>query len=138
MIFQDHKLIPTKTVAENIAYALEICKYPRSLINIRTLQLLAQVGMESKAHVSIEHLSGGELQRVAIARALIHEPRVILADEPTASLDHDNTQMIIDILSRLHKTGTTIIFATHDHALYSLIPHARVIDVGKWGSRGLR
>ena len=132
MIFQDHKLIPTKTVAENIAYAMEICGYARSLIEVRTIQLLAQVGMTKHAHTFVEKLSGGEAQRVAIARALIHDPHVILADEPTASLDSKNTKMIIDILLRLHKTGTTIIFATHDHSLYSLVPEGRIIDVGIW------
>jgi cell division transport system ATP-binding protein len=132
MIFQDHKLIPTKTVAENIQYALEICGYSRNIIEIRTIQLLAQVGMESRAHTFVEKLSGGEAQRIAIARALIHEPVLILADEPTASLDQKNTKLIINILQKLHTTGTTIVFATHDHTLYPLVPDARIIDVEQW------
>lgn len=132
MIFQDHKLIPTKTVSENIAYALEICGCSRSLIEVRTIQLLAQVGMTSRAHAFVHQLSGGEAQRVAIARALIHDPEVILADEPTASLDHKNTDMILDIMKKLHKAGTTIIFATHDHDLHNCVPNARIIDVSGW------
>lgn len=132
MIFQDHKLMPTKTVMENIAYALEICGYSRKSIHDRTLQLLAQVGMLEKAHAFVDKISGWEAQRVAIARALIHEPDVILADEPTASLDHANTHMILEILEALNKRWTTIIFATHDHSLYPLVSDARIIDVEQW------
>lgn len=88
--------------------------------------------MAAQANVFVDKISGGEAQRVAIARALIHEPTVILADEPTASLDQKNTQMIIDLLKTLHKQGTTIIFATHDHSVYALVPEARVIDLNQW------
>ncbi len=102
MIFQDHKLIPTKTVAENIAYAMEICGYSSSTIKTRTHQVLSEVGMLHKSDVYPGHLSGGEAQRVAIARALIHEPDVILADEPTASLDEQNSKSIIELLQKIH------------------------------------
>lgn len=132
MIFQDHKLMPTKTVAENLAYALEICGYSRTSIQTRTRELLNQVGMMNKADIFPEKLSGGEAQRVAIARALIHEPSVILADEPTASLDKKNTDMVIELLRTIQKQWTTIIFATHDHDIYNLVPDAWVIDIAQW------
>ena len=132
MIFQDHKLIPTKTVAENIAYAMEICGYSRSTIQTRTHQVLSEVSMLQKSDVYPDHLSGGEAQRVAIARALIHEPDVILADEPTASLDEQNSQSIIERRKKIHTFGVTIVFATHDRTLFSLVPQARIIDVSEW------
>ena len=132
MIFQDHKLISTKTVAENIAYAMEICGYSHTSIQARVHQVLSEVSMLHKSDAYPEHLSWGEAQRVAIARALIHEPDVILADEPTASLDAENSQSILDLLKKIHGFGITIVFATHDRTLFSLIPNARVIDVSRW------
>jgi cell division transport system ATP-binding protein len=128
MIFQDYKLISYKTVSENIAYAMEICGYAHETIEPRTNELLDLVGMIHKKNAFPPKLSGGESQRVAIARALIHEPTMILADEPTGSLDHKNVNIIMDLLSTIHKQGTTIVFATHDQKLLSTID-ARVIDV---------
>lgn len=128
MIFQDYKLISYKTVSENIAYAMEICGYAHETIEPRTNELLDLVGMIHKKNAFPPKLSGGESQRVAIARALIHEPTMILADEPTGSLDHKNVHIIMDLLSTIHKQGTTIVFATHDQKLLSTVD-ARVIDV---------
>lgn len=132
MIFQDHKLMPMKTVSENIGYALQICGYTHGSIVARTRELLNQVNMLAKADVYVDQLSGGEAQRVAIARALIHEPHVIFADEPTASLDKRNTKIVLDLLQKINKNGTTIVFATHDHELYTFVPEARVVDVEQW------
>lgn len=136
MIFQDHKLIPTKTVAENIAYAMEICGYSPSSIHTRVHQVLAEVSMLHKADSYPEHLSGGEAQRVAIARALIHEPDIILADEPTASLDFDNAKSIIELLKKIHAFGVTIVFATHDQALMSSYSQYKKIDISPWSHIG--
>lgn len=132
MIFQDHKLIPTKTVAENIAYAMEICGYSMASIHERTHQVLSAVSMLHKSHDYPEHLSGGEAQRVAIARALIHEPDVILADEPTASLDAENTTSIIELLTKIQTYWVTIVFATHDRTLFAAHPEYRVIDLAQF------
>jgi cell division transport system ATP-binding protein len=129
MIFQDYKLIPSKTVGENISYALEICRYGKNTITRRTRELLTEVGMFHKKDEYPEHLSGGESQRVAIARALIHEPDTIFADEPTGNLDQKNVIMILDFLKKIHATGTTIVFATHDRDLFDLVPGSRVIDI---------
>ena len=85
--------------------------------------------MYDKRDTYPEHLSGGECQRVAIARALIHEPHTLLADEPTGNLDKKNTEMIISLLSKMHTSGTTIIFATHDRNLIHEVPRAREIDI---------
>ena len=129
MIFQDYKLIPSKTVAENISYALEICHYGKSTIIRRTRELLTEVGMYDKKNAYPEHLSGGECQRVAIARALIHEPDTLLADEPTGNLDQKNVDIVLDFMKKIHAAGTTIVFATHDRDLIHLIPGAREIDI---------
>jgi cell division transport system ATP-binding protein len=122
MIFQDYKLIPSKTVFENIAYALEICRYGKNTVTRRTKELLDEVDMLRKKDEYPEHLSGGECQRVAIARALIHEPHTLLADEPTGNLDQKNVVMVMDFLKKMHAVGTTIVFATHDRDLISLVP----------------
>jgi cell division transport system ATP-binding protein len=129
MIFQDPTLIDYKTVIENISYAMEICNYAQETIGPRALELLDRVDILRKKDVLPKSLSGGEAQRVAIARALIHEPKFILADEPTAHLDKKNTHSIIDILKDINARGTTIVFATHDHDLIPLVPHARVYSI---------
>lgn len=133
MIFQDYKLIEYKTVTENIAYAMEMCSYGKSAIKQRVPELLAYVGLEDKKDTFPKHLSGGEAQRVAIARALIHNPQMILADEPTGNLDHKNVMNIIDLLKTIHAKGTTVIFATHDLELLNLVPGAKVLDIRKLG-----
>lgn len=129
MIFQDYKLIPSKTVAENISYALEICRYGKNTITRRTRELLTEVGMYDKRDIYPEHLSGGECQRVAIARALIHEPQTLLADEPTGNLDQKNVDTILDLMRKIHAAGTTVVFATHDRDLVHSVPGAREIDI---------
>jgi cell division transport system ATP-binding protein len=104
--------------------------------------LLVQVGLEEKRHTHRPgKLSGGQQQRVAIARALANNPSVILADEPTGNLD---PQLAIDMLTlfeEIHETGTTVLFATHDHSLLQSAPHRLVvIDDGRLieASHGLR
>lgn len=133
MIFQDYKLIEYKTVAENIAYAMEMCSYGKSIIKKRVPELLEYVGLTDKKDTFPKHLSGGEAQRVAIARALIHNPQMILADEPTGNLDHKNVMNIIDLLKNINAQGTTVIFATHDLELLRHVPKAKVLDIRKLG-----
>jgi cell division transport system ATP-binding protein len=133
MIFQDYKLIEYKTVTENIAYAMEMCSYGKSAIKQRVPELLAYVGLEDKKDTFPKHLSGGEAQRVAIARALIHNPKMILADEPTGNLDHKNVMNIIELLKTINAQGTTVIFATHDLELLRHVPGAKVLDIRKLG-----
>ncbi len=132
MIFQDHKLIPYKTVYENIAFALEICGYSALTIRTRTLELLRMVNMDHKRDHFPDHLSGGEAQRVAIARAMIHEPSLILADEPTRNLDVKNTNTILSLLTDLNKHGTTIVFATHDISIFSRVPKAKIVQLSQF------
>lgn len=119
IIFQDYKLIPTKTVFDNIAIVLEAMGRKRRLIQKKVKSVLRTVGMEEKLNALPPSLSGGEQQRIAVARAVVGDPKIILADEPTGSLDADSADIIIELLKRFHTRGTTIIIATHDKELIS-------------------
>ncbi len=121
VVFQDLKLLPKKTVFENIAFAMEVCGERSKRINEIVPQLLTVVGLEDKAHRYPSQLSGGEQQKVSIARALIHHPRIILADEPTGNLDSVNANEIIDLLLKINKLGTTIILVTHNREIVNVI-----------------
>jgi cell division transport system ATP-binding protein len=117
VVFQDFKLLPQKTVYENVAFALEVCEAPRQEINDRVPKILDLVGMLKRKDNLPNELSGGERQRVSIARALIHNPKILIADEPTGNLDPVNAWEIIDLLSRINERGTTLILATHNKAI---------------------
>lgn len=112
-IFQDYKLLPQKTVFENVAYALEVDGRPAKEIREEVSEIIDIVGLNGKDTKFPRELSGGEQQRVAIARALIHHPTVICADEPTGNLDPISTRDITDLLLEINSYGTTVIIATH-------------------------
>ncbi|MCX6795766.1 MAG: cell division ATP-binding protein FtsE [Candidatus Falkowbacteria bacterium] len=117
VIFQDFKLLPRKTLAENIAFALEVSGGTNSKIKRIVPSVLKIVGLEDKANRYPGEISGGEAQRVAIARALVHQPKILLADEPTGNLDTINADEIIDLLLRINRFGTTIILVTHNREI---------------------
>lgn len=117
VIFQDFKLIPTKTAFENVALVLEVAGVNNSLIRKKVNSVLRNAGMENKMNSYPESLSGGEQQRVAVARAIVGDPKIILADEPTGSLDSKSAGIIMDLLKGYHTKGATIIIATHDKEL---------------------
>lgn len=121
VIFQDFRLLPTKTASENVAYALEITGVPRRRIPSRVAQALELVRLTDKAKRFPGQLSGGEQQRVAIARALVNEPDLLLADEPTGNLDPDSTWDVMQILSLVQARGTTVIVATHNQQVVDLM-----------------
>ncbi|MEW6079038.1 MAG: cell division ATP-binding protein FtsE [Thermodesulfobacteriota bacterium] len=121
IIFQDYNLIPTKTVFDNIALVLEIQGDKRSLIEKKVNSVLRAVGLEKRANAYPPSLSGGEQQRITIARAIAGNPKIILADEPTGSLDQESAEDIIGLLEFLHSRGATVIIATHDKGLISRI-----------------
>jgi cell division transport system ATP-binding protein len=114
---QDYPLLPRKTVWENIAYGLQAIGYSQSAVRRRVAQVLAQVGMGTRAHAYPHQLSGGEAQRVAIARALANNPPLLLADEPTANLDPDTSWEIVQLLQQINLRGTTVIVATHNRTI---------------------
>jgi cell division transport system ATP-binding protein len=116
-VFQDFKLLPSKTVAENVAFALEVTGRPRSVVKTQVPQVLKLVGLSANADRYPLQLSGGEQQRVSIARAFVNRPLILLADEPTGNLDPATSVGIMRILDRINRTGTTVVMATHDHAI---------------------
>ena len=128
IVFQDYKLLPKRTAYENVAFAMEVCGYSDRQIEIRVPEVLAKVGLADARHHFPHMLSGGEKQRVAIARALIHEPRLIIADEPTGNLDPDTANGIVDLLHKLNIEGVTIIFATHNYNLLERV-RGRVVRI---------
>jgi cell division transport system ATP-binding protein len=113
-VFQDFRLLPNKTVVENIGFALQCTGHSRAVINGAVPEVLELVGLSGKEHRRPNELSGGEQQRVAIARAFVSRPRVLLADEPTGNLDPTTSVGIMRLLDRINRTGTTVIMATHD------------------------
>lgn len=121
IVFQDYKLLPKKTAYENVAFAMEVCGYSDKQIAQRVPEVLMKVGLAEARHHFPHMLSGGEKQRVAIARALIHEPRLIIADEPTGNLDPKTGEDIILLLQRLNVEGATVIVATHNHSLLNIV-----------------
>jgi cell division transport system ATP-binding protein len=132
VVFQDIRLLPGKTVWQNIAFALEVCgedaKIPRKIP-----ELLKLVGLEHRANAFPDTLSGGEKQRVAIARALVHNPKILIADEPTGNLDPKNSREIGNLFEKLNKEkDLTIFLSTHDIALVSeLAPRIIRIEKGQ-------
>jgi cell division transport system ATP-binding protein len=114
VVYQDYRLLPSRTVAENVAFALEVTGAPRRRIGPAVERVLGLVGLGDHADQLPPTLSGGEQQRVAIARALVHEPRLIIADEPTGNLDPLISWEIIQLLLRINELGVTVLMATHD------------------------
>ena len=114
IVFQDFKLLPRKTVRENIAFALEVTGTSRRKIGPAVDRVLAIVGLTRQAAQYPNQLSGGEQQRTAIARALVHDPRIVIADEPTGNLDPLISWEILQLLLRINELGVTVLMATHD------------------------
>ncbi len=119
IIFQDYKLIATRSVYENVALVLEAQGKTRSYVEKKIKNVLRIVGMEDRQAAFPPSLSGGEQQRVAVARAIAGDPQIILADEPTGSLDDDSAAVIFNLLDLFHRRGATVVVATHDKSLIS-------------------
>jgi putative ABC transport system ATP-binding protein len=117
-VYQFFNLIPTLDVAENVRLVLELNGVRGAAARERSLAALAGVGLAGRAHSAVDQLSGGEQQRVAIARALVHEPQLLLADEPTGNLDEESArEMLPALLSLTRARGATLVMVTHDEAL---------------------
>ena len=131
IVFQFFNLIPTLTVLENISLPLELRGEKRSSSEQKARLLLERVGLGGRGGAYPDKLSGGEQQRVAIARALIHEPMIVLADEPTGNLDEDTGKIVLDLLLELTKDlGKTLIMATHSPEVVPLADRVCKIHEG--------
>jgi cell division transport system ATP-binding protein len=116
-VFQDFKLLPAKTVLENVSFVPRVLGMAVTQQQRRTFQVLKWVGLQHRMNAYPMELSGGEQQRVAIARALVNEPTIILADEPTGNLDPDLSLEIMNLFREINARGTTVLVATHDREL---------------------
>jgi cell division transport system ATP-binding protein len=134
-VFQDYKLLPTRSIAENVAFPLEVRGFSSRDIRSRVNHLLHWVGLEHKARVLPERLSGGEQQRVAIARALAADPALLLADEPTGNLDPELAMGTMRLFDDAHARGVTVVIATHDIAMVERYSR-RVIHIQAGRTRG--
>jgi cell division transport system ATP-binding protein len=130
VVFQDFKLLPNRTVYDNVAYALQVTGHSRKEIRARVPDILRLTGLSTKLHNYPDQLSGGEQQRVSIARAFVNHPPLLLADEPTGNLDPDTSIDIMRLLYRINRTGTTVLVATHDHAMVDKM-RRRVLELSQ-------
>ena len=136
-IFQDFNLVPVLTAYENIEYPLIMVQgtsgeWPAAKRREQVMRLLKAVGMEAQAHKRPDQMSGGQKQRVAVARALVSNAKMVLADEPTANLDHATAHHVIDLMKQMRDDfGTTFIFSTHDPKIMAEAETTYTLDDGK-------
>jgi cell division transport system ATP-binding protein len=128
VVFQDFKLLPNRTVYDNVAYALQVTGGTRREIREKVPDILRLTGLATKLHNYPDQLSGGEQQRVSVARAFVNHPPLLLADEPTGNLDPETSIGIMQLLYRINRTGTTVIVATHDVEMVNKM-RRRVIEL---------
>ena len=129
-IHQDFKLLNSKTSFENVALSLQVVGKTEKEINNIVPNLLHLVGIGNKSDQFPGSMSGGEKQRLAIARALAHEPKILLADEPTGNLDETSTWVVVDLIKKINKWGTTVLLGTHEMDIVKSI-NRRVIHLEK-------
>lgn len=132
-IFQAHNLHRSLSAVQNVAMGLEVQQpLPRQERERQALVMLEHIGMADHGHKYPEELSGGQKQRVAIARALVHQPKLVLADEPTAALDKHTGREVVDLMSTLaHEHGTTIILVTHDNRILDVADRIMNMEDGR-------
>jgi cell division transport system ATP-binding protein len=118
IVFQDFKLLNDRNVFDNLKFVLKATGWKDTeLIKSKIHEVLEKVGLKSQYYKKTFELSGGEQQRIAIARALLNDPELILADEPTGNLDPRTSMEVMELLNEIHKSGKTILMATHDYQL---------------------
>ena len=143
IIFQDYRLLPDRTVYENVAFAMQVIEAPHRKIKRQVMNMLDLVGLRHRANAYPNELSGGEQQRIAIARAIVNDPVFVIADEPTGNLDPETSWDIMEIFKEINDTGTTIVMATHDKEVVDAmgkrviaIEHGRIVRDEKEGVYG--
>ena len=130
VVFQDFRLLKDRNVYENVAFAQRVVQVPNKEIRKNVPAILSIVGLPGKYKSLPNQLSGGEQQRVAVARALINKPEILLADEPTGNLDHNNSWEIMELLEEINKSGTTVVVVTHNREIVNTM-RKRVITMNK-------
>lgn len=131
-IFQSYNLLPVYTVYENVEFPLLLLNFTEQERKQKVMDALEWVGLTPKVKSKPNMLSGGECQRVAIARAMVKKPLIVLADEPTANLDAENSHHILNTMVKLNKElNTTFIFATHDEKVISYLRRKISLSDGK-------
>lgn len=130
VIFQDFKLLNSRSVFDNVAMTLEVLGWDSKDIGKKVFHMLKRLGIEHKKDSSPLRLSGGEQQRVALARALVNDPRILLADEPTGNLDEANKDQILQIFREANIRGTTVLIASHDRRVLSSV-QSKVVRLEK-------
>jgi len=131
-VFQSFNLIPVLTAFENVAFSLNLMGVDDEETRERTLNILREVGLEGMEDRRPSRLSGGQQQRVAIARALVKDPKIILADEPTANLDSNTGQEVLDLMKEMNERhGSTFVFSTHDGMVMDYAQRLVMLHDGK-------
>ena len=132
-VFQEFNLVPVLSAYENVEYPLLMVRnWPPEKRRAQVMKMLDAVGMADQAHKRPDQLSGGQKQRVAVARALVSEPQLVLADEPTANLDHDTAHKVIALMKRLRdEFGTTFVFSTHDPKIMEAAERMLMLEDGR-------
>ena len=131
-VFQAYNLIPVLTARENVSFIMELQGAPKKMIETRTNEILADVGLAGRMNSRPNQLSGGQQQRVAVARALASKPKFIIADEPTANLDTKSTENLLDMMEELNrKEKVTFLFSTHDQRVMNKARRVIVLEDGK-------
>jgi ABC-type lipoprotein export system ATPase subunit len=131
MVLQGYGLVTALTARENVAVALQARGVPRAEVRRRTAAALADVGLTEVAEHLVEELSGGQQQRVAVARALAVAPDVLLADEPTAELDAENRERVVDLLEAVARAGSVVVIASHDPDVVERCDDVLTLDAGR-------
>lgn len=139
-IFQDFNLVPVLTAYENVEYPLLMVQgWPAEKRQERVTAMLEAVGMKEQMHKRPDQMSGGQKQRVAVARALVGAPKLVLADEPTANLDHDTAYRILDLMKKMRdEQGTTFVFSTHDPKIMNEAEITFTLEDGKLAEQGVQ
>lgn len=130
VVFQDARLLPGRTVFENVAFVLRVTGTPRGEITGRAFEALRAVGLSARAQAYPAQLSQGEAQRAALARAITRKPALLIADEPTGSLDDGMAAEVLDVIRGIWLHGTTVVLATHQARLATELRRRRLVLEG--------
>jgi cell division transport system ATP-binding protein len=130
VVFQDFRLLPNKTVSQNVAFSLQVIGKSEGFIQEAVPDVLRMVGLGEKADRFPNELSGGEQQRVALARAIVNKPAILLADEPTGNLDPTTSEGIMSLLNSINLSGTTVVMATHERGIVDQMKK-RVVELSQ-------